>query len=710
VSKTITRDQLDQISKDRGKHFPVKAKYIGVTAINPFATSFSSPRMVMLSSQLSQHLNLTKAEERILTSGVDRRLAESTFEKKLDYDAHVLDVIDHANGDGCTIVFLNIEKNEVDIMEIPSSESYYKTFGFSYKLTKEFDKCVNAIGKTIVIPKGTVIANTPSQGDNYGYKFGVNANVVFAPVADTYDDAMIISESLSKRLSHKRYITQTFQFGGDTIPLNLYGNDSEYKIFPDIGEYIRDDGVLFGLRSFDPMLAPVLNTPKALREFDVNMDKITFFKYGKGKVINVEVYHKKKNKNTPYFLGTEDQVSKYANDMVNIGDRVQSAVSRYKKYNPNLSHTLTQYLTDHVIYKESYNSKRKIELRYKSVPINTWFITLTIEVENIAGIGYKLATLDGGKGIISSIRPDDEMPVDKSGRRADLIVHSKSVASRLNMGKLKEAAITASAVNCESIMREMLGDKKVYKLTDNEVNDIFSILLELTKIIGNAQYHGYLRTNIDERRAILKDTFKNRIQIYFPISNPKDDDQVIRELKESRFRVLKDKLTMTSHGVTKETKSDISIYTMYTILLNKTADSWLASNTSRTNHYKVPTSLSRGDKDTTPWSDTATKVFSESEIAAYAAYLPLETVAEMTDRTNNVATLTELTRNVLTADKPTNIETIVDRKKFKFDGNVVFSTLQHIFECSGVTMKYVSSTDDKLRKDYYSKVIETKTK
>ena len=54
-------------------------------------------------------------------------------------------------------------------------------------------------------------------------------------------------------------------FGEDEVPLNLYGDDENYKIHPDVGELIRSDGVLFASRKLITGLYPIQMSRKALR-------------------------------------------------------------------------------------------------------------------------------------------------------------------------------------------------------------------------------------------------------------------------------------------------------------------------------------------------------------------------------------------------------------------------------------------------------------
>lgn len=47
-------------------------------------------------------------------------------------------------------------------------------------------------------------------------------------------------------------------------------------------------------------------------------------------------------------------------------------------------------------------------------------------------------TNDGGKGVISQIKPDAEMPMTEDGRRADLVINSLGVVNRLNNSRIMQ--------------------------------------------------------------------------------------------------------------------------------------------------------------------------------------------------------------------------------------------------------------------------------
>ena len=62
------------------------------------------------------------------------------------------------------------------------------------------------------------------------------------------------------------------EFGANEFPLNLYGDDLHYKPFPEIGEAIREDGLLMALRRFDANLAPAMVSRRDLQEIDYLFD------------------------------------------------------------------------------------------------------------------------------------------------------------------------------------------------------------------------------------------------------------------------------------------------------------------------------------------------------------------------------------------------------------------------------------------------------
>ena len=88
--------------------------------------------------------------------------------------------------------------------------------------------------------------------------------------------------------------------GCEGIKVNLYGDDKNYKIFPDIGEEIRPDGVVFATRRLIPGLYPIQLSRRALQQYmDTDDGKIA--KEENARVVSVEVIYAPKGKPTTYY-------------------------------------------------------------------------------------------------------------------------------------------------------------------------------------------------------------------------------------------------------------------------------------------------------------------------------------------------------------------------------------------------------------------------
>src|SRR5690606_5730136 len=94
---------------------------------------------------------------------------------------------------------------------------------------------------------------------------------------------------------------------------------------------------------------------------------------------------------------------------------------------------------------------------------------LLLKEQNLV-VGSKLVNRYGGKGVISQILPDEEMPITEDGRRAEIILNPLGVISRLNPSQLFEQELnfiatyiqdkikkTEDTDKCEELLFDFLG-------------------------------------------------------------------------------------------------------------------------------------------------------------------------------------------------------------------------------------------------------------
>lgn len=64
-------------------------------------------------------------------------------------------------------------------------------------------------------------------------------------------------------------------------------------------------------------------------------------------------------------------------------------------------------------------------------------------------------------------------------------------------------------------------------------------------------------------------------------------------------------------------------------------------------------------------------------------------MAEIKDRANSVPTHRALYNNILDAEHPTNVDTLVDRSQVPFGNDSAIKLIQSIFNSIGMSYKYI---------------------
>ena len=218
------------------------------------------------------------------------------------------------------------------------------------------------------------------------------------------EDGIAISRDVAEKLKFRVYDTRVVEFGSNNFPLNLYGDLDNYKPFPEIGDYIRDDGILMMLRDYDTDTVPVNFHPYSTMEPDMMFDAATYVRGAGGRIVDIEVIgNNNNNKNLPEQM--RGQINRYqqayirfCQEIVNTDQRIRQ--NRKKSYGPNsvkLSHRFHRLVTDCLAlinYNESkYN--QKLTLQYKRSSLDEYRIKFVIENVIVPDYGYKLTDYEG---------------------------------------------------------------------------------------------------------------------------------------------------------------------------------------------------------------------------------------------------------------------------------------------------------------------------
>lgn len=688
---------------------PIIEELVGLHSMNPFIRELSSSRSYMSSSHLSQSLTPIFGDEKIVQTGLEKQFAENTFSRKTEEDVRVVKVIRRYEGVGTDavdkvaeyiVITESLETGEIDYISIPYYFKLHQYFGFKYNIK---DTLKN-LRPNDILPKDTILADSYSVGKNNGYKFGVNANLCLLNIPETAEDGVVISKSLADRLSYRTFETRNIEFGSKSFPLNLYGDDKNYKPFPEIGETIGPDSVLCALREYDERLVNSLVSINDVRDFNPMFDKAYYVngpgeklnilgkEFDTGIVVDVKVYTNPKYKKDVY-SGVSGFVERYANALKKFHKDILEVYESLKKehfmrYGDNdlrLSSKFHRLLVDSMALVSPESSK--INYNNRNDTIDLFRVEFVIQYTHTLNVCNKISDLHGSKGVIVQIKPDYEMPyIEANGGRiyADVVMDPAAVTSRMNPGRIYEQYFNAMSRKTQYEIKKYL-KKHPTECDDNEINGAFDILLGLLKLLDTEQYKEYRELkDMHLKREIITECVDEEVFILYRISSTKRPYQIVLESKGTIYEPETNNVHMLVNGKEIVTKDKILIAPNYTILLAKTGETFLSVSSAKVNHFGIPVGMTASNKYNLPYRCNSTKVVSETEGRLYTAYTGPKFTSELLDRASNSNTHKIIYKNILEAPVPTNMDICIDRNKYETGNIAAMNVIENLFNSAGI--------------------------
>ena len=412
--------------------------------ISPMLQFISSQRGLMLSSNAPQMMVVDGCQTAKIQSGYETKIGKYEFDRSTrDQDVQIVAVVPKfrvnagmqkiKNNPSLTVIYIGADDGKVGYFEVDSYTALYSGFGYINK-QMNFDQ----LQEGRLVNKETKFVTSPNH-ENGLYKMGVNAKVAYLPLWATTEDAFVISKSLQKRLSHTVIDSVTIDVRIDDIPLNLYGGEDEYKTFPEIGEQVREDGILIGFRKRNKSSFLTDMTDEKLRTAEEFHDDLYRAQAG-ATIIDVEIFtnHKKYLElcaDTAYvqLMQYQDQYRAY---WAAIVDTYEQMVQEGREVTPAFN-TLVTSCKGWCYTKDG----KSMFLMNKKEPVDFIRIKITYAYQREVNKGYKLVGNAGNKGVISDILDDEDMPTMEDGTRADILITGASPFNRLNGGQYYEQYI-----------------------------------------------------------------------------------------------------------------------------------------------------------------------------------------------------------------------------------------------------------------------------
>ena len=672
----------------------LRPEHVSLHALNSFIDCDSSSRSVMFANHIKQSLIIKGGEEKILQTGVDTILGKYLGEAIIEKDCVVLDIIPRYRtgydidsfkiNPETIIIYEELETEQIGYISVPNFMSYHNYYGYDLVKTKDFED----LKVDSYLEKDTILARSIAKQEDGGYSFGLNLNTVYMTYPEVAEDGMIVSESAIEKMKYDIYVKRTVFINKNEFPLNLYGDENNFKPFPEIGEYVKEEGILLVLRDYNENMLPCLLSKYSLMDYDINFDNVIYVKQGKGQVIDIKVdmnNRKKDNlfKEMRYYLDKYYKANyDFHLNIIKAKDKIIKQRNKEGRKKINFTRDFHKLIVDSLVYINP-----NINKTFKSSPILEFKVDFTIKYEVTPFIGSKITNMHGGKGVIVKILPDNEMPVDKHGNRAELIVDPSSIISRMNVGALYENYVTASAMEVKSQTFEIMNKT-------NDINKAFNNILNYLKIISPEQFEIYSQIkNDDDKLEIINEVMEKHLFIYYPVDGNKNHIEIIKNIENSIYKPFRDNVTYIVNGKKHTYEDKIFIGKNYIMLLEKTAENWSSVSSSKTNHFRLPTTLSKENRNKMPWRQNAVRFIGETEVRIFSGYTDPLFTAEVLDRNNNIKAHKNVYENILNSDKPTNIDFIVNRNKVKYGESGPKELIKSITNSVGFKMVYTKGQE-----------------
>lgn len=319
-----------------------------------------------------------------------------------------------------------------------------------------------------------------------------------------------------------------------------------------------------------------------------------------------------------------------------------------------------------------------------------------------------------GKGVITHIFEPDEMPVDKSGKRADIIMDGSATVNRMNFGRKYEQYFNSVKYDLENELRNALGvirndpinitKSKVFNTDKKLLESVLERLNGYHDIVNPKQGEWMRNLPFDKKVNYLISCITECIIDYIPPEIEKEYTDIVREL-EAKYPSTFDVVTYQDEdGNTITSEEKVRIGSIYFILLEKIGYDWSSVSVAKTQQNGIISYTASKDKHATPTKQQATRVLGESEMRVVASYAGGNFAIEMHDRSNNPLARRTIVESILKADKPTHIQTIIDRNAVPLGYSKPLQMVNHMMNCGGIALEYKPfdpSTQERTEEDIF---------
>jgi hypothetical protein len=582
-----------------------------------------------------------------------------------------------------TVIYRDMTTGEISYFDLRKYTHFTNEFGYENHMKTNIQ-----VGDVI---KADTEIYSSSAKDGGLYKIGVNANVAFMTTLDTTEDSLVMSESLAAKLAPTSIEMKTIAIDVRKYPLNLYGNEEYYKIIPDIGDCVNPDGILCAFRPVRKYNAISDLMPHKL--FTVNHlfdDKI--FAHPGAKVIDIEVYINNKSDMTPRIY---DQLMIYNEARVAYWQEIVSVYEKHKnipisgKFNSLVTRAMGRLLfAGRSVSGIGKMPKISMMDKFSNIKLK---IDITLAHKVVVNKGFKSTGRDGAKGVVVVIKPDDEMPIDEQGFKADICIDPVAVLKRTNIIQLYEQYFNR-VLKWQAMHLDSLGP------IENQFARIIEVLNDINpeyaKIVANT------KNTKDKIERYVDDCKNDTIKLCCPPGMDKLNTETIFLLNQKYSTPISpvEFTIMTSSGKKRiKTKDPVCIGAKYIYLLSKYPKP-LAPGFGYVNQYHLPIGLK--DKNATPIGTTPIR-FGEAESRMFTTAVGPEAIIRLRCLYGNSKIgPNAMLDAIMSTDTPSKIDRVNISTEELYDDNHAIRIAEHMLNTCGIQMQNSIISDEEAESIY----------
>ena len=431
-----------------------KDDLIGVTSLT-VPTYISSNRAIMFASHLKQFKTLKYKElPRMRTNYEDVVGHNSSYLHTADYSGEVVSKIDKfAMAPGAIYyMFVYDKKEDMYHLEIKKhGVELQERFGFHIN-----NDNMDALKVGDKIKEGDTLWKSNSYDEDDLYGFGLNARCVWLVDNWTIEDAIKVRKGFAEKLVSYEEETVKVSLNDNDYFRNLYGDEKEYKGFPDIGGYLHNNMLCASSKKINSQI--LFDMKKSnLKEISALDDRIYYAKSDHfGRVTDIDIFCNKPVEEIPD-NDQNHQMLQYLENQTRFYEELfqqcKEIIDSGSKYDDDIGFwykRAEQILDPEIKNRDNNNVFSNVVIEFK------------VEREVGVNIGNKLSGRYGNKGVIARIEDDDKMPFTADGKPVDIVFNALGVINRLVSMPLYEVAFNGLA---DQIAKKVL---ELPKMADKE--------------------------------------------------------------------------------------------------------------------------------------------------------------------------------------------------------------------------------------------------